>query len=200
MDTIWRQEKVSFLSMTFTLSDDSPVFIFSAAFFYLLSPFAYLLSLRLLFVSVILPIPDHGPFREVTFNFVSDASISRRGFYIEFTQELCSTSLKEGISYSVVNSPVSPSSSSSSSSFQSSSSSSSAIHPPISVISLNSPSNKGSPEYPSNYVARAQLEQIVEAQVTVLDSKDGLSVPAIQVSSVVSNDAISSNHSYPSLG
>lgn len=139
---------------------------------------------------MILPIPDHGPFREVTFNFITDASVTRRGFYIEFTQELCKTSLSEGISYSVVNSPSS----------SSSSSSSSPVYPPISVVSLNSPTSKGSPEYPSNYVAKAQLEQIVEAQVTVLDSKDGLSVPAIQVSSVVSNDAISSNSSYPSLG
>lgn len=138
---------------------------------------------------MVLPIPDVGPFREVTFNFITDGSVTRRGFYIEFTQELCKTSLSDGISYSVVNSPVS--------SFQSSSS---PVHPPISVVSLNSPSSKGSPEYPSNYVAKAQLEQIVEAQVTVLDSKDGLSVPAIQVSSVVSNDAISSNTSYPSLG
>ena len=40
----------------------------------------------------------------------------------------------------------------------------------------------GSHEYPTNYVAKAQIEQIVEAQVRVIDSKDGLSLQQVQVS------------------
>lgn len=130
---------------------------------------------------VVLPLPDVGPFREVSFNFITDGSEARRGFYIEFIQEFCpnpsTVDQTHGISYSVVpssasHSPVSPSSSSLRS-----------IDPPAVRVSLDPPLSKmGSHEYPTNYVAKAQIEQIVEAQVRVIDSKDGLSLQQVQVS------------------
>lgn len=106
-----------------------------------------------------LTFPEVGPFREVSFNFITDGFLSRRGFYAEFIQEFCpSTSNHHGISYSVTSNQDNP--------------------PSVQPIM----SRQESHSYPSNnYIARAQIEQIIEARVKVVDSKDGLSFPSVQV-------------------
>jgi hypothetical protein len=112
---------------------------------------------------VVLPFPEVGPFREASFNFITDAFITGRGFYADFIQEFCpntSSDPDHGISYSIIaHQDKAPS-----------------VQP---ILSSN---KQGSHSYPSNnYVAKAQIEQIVEARVQVVDSKDGLSSPSVQV-------------------
>lgn len=127
------------------------------------------LTLTIFCSSVILQFPDvfSAP-RQIKMDFISDATEGRRGFYLEYFQELCLPDNRPaGISYSVGPSPVGV------------------------VGEVKNPS-QGSFEYPTNnYVARAQLEQIVETQVRVVDSKDGLSHVAGQVSNL--NNSASSN-------
>ena len=48
---------------------------------------------------------------------------------------------------------------------------------------------EGSHSYPSNYVSRALIEQIAEARVQVIDSKDGLSTPSVQITGVGTRDS-----------
>jgi len=54
-----------------------------------------IVTLIILSSPVILRFPEYGS-REVQLNFVTDQSVTRRGFYIEYVQELCPSTRSTG--------------------------------------------------------------------------------------------------------